>query len=136
MLLLVVLTGLILLGRGSGVQASSPAPPECLRRWNADAAALAAGSHNFRAHRYQQAEVLYLDDAGEPSRRGACAVVFASQTLDPERWAAARIYRQPRWLPLSSASDVTELRISELQVEAISGANATLAPGGELTPLP
>lgn len=134
LLLLAALVGALLLGRGSSRQTAAAAPPRCVSLWNEDRRALVYGYHSFHGHRYTEAEVLYLDRAGNEARRGGCAVVFPSATLDPEPFVAIKVYRGGRWRPLSQAGDVSEVRLSELQAEAVEGANVMLDPDGSLSP--
>lgn len=132
LLLLATLVGVMLLGRGSSGKTAAAAPPRCVSLWNEDHQALTYGSHSFHGHRYTEAEVLYLDRAGNPARQGDCAVVFPSATLDPEPFVAIKVYRSGGWRPLSRMKGVSEVRLAELQVEAVEGANVMLGPDGTL----
>ncbi len=134
LLLLAGLVAAMLLGRGSSGQTATAPPPRCVSLWNEDRRALVYGSHSFHEHRYTEAEVLYLDQAGNEARRGSCAVVFPSATLDPEPFVAIKVYRGGRWRPLSQARGVSEVRLAELQAEAVEGANVMLGPDGALSP--
>jgi hypothetical protein len=132
LLLLATLVGVMLLGRGSSGKTAAAAPPRCVSLWNEDRQALTYGYHSFHGHRYTEAEVLYLDQGGHPARQGDCAVVFPSATLDPEPFVAIKIHRSGRWQSLSGMRGVSEVRLAELQVEAVEGANVVLGPGGAL----
>jgi hypothetical protein len=138
--LLAVIVAAILITRAAGGDQQSqarPAPPECLRAWNSDPAALSFGRHNYRndAHRYDSALVTYLDNAAQVAgpKKGGCAVVFASPALDPEPFAAGEVLRGGAWLPISALNGVDLLRVAELQATAAAGPNATLASDGRLT---
>jgi len=135
LLLLAVLVGALLLGGSSSGGTAVAPPPQCVSLWNENRRALVYGYHSFHSHRYTKAEVVRLDWAGNASRRGSCAVVFPSATLDPERRAAVKVYREGQWLALSKAGGVNAVRLAELQVEAVDGANVTLGPDGTLDPL-
>ena len=135
-MLLAALIGVLLIGRGQAERRTvTAAPRRCVSLWNGSSQALSDGYHNFHGHGYEEAEVVYLDGAGDPAPRGSCAVVFPSATLDPERAAAAKVYRHGRWEPLSAVAGVDSVRLSELQVEAVEGVNAYLRPDGTLDPI-
>lgn len=135
LLLLAVLVGVVLAASGSSGRHIRAAPALCVSRWNEDPRALASGYHNFHSHRYAQAEVVRLGRSGNPSHRGVCAVVFPSANLDPERFAAVKVYLRGQWKALSATGGVSEVRLAELQVEAVTGANAALRADGSLHPL-
>lgn len=132
LLALATVVGVVLVGGGSSGLKASAAPAGCVSLWNKDTKALVYGYHSFHGHNYRQAEVLYLDRDGSVADRGDCAVVFPSASLDPEPFVAAKVYRGGRWLSLSEVSQVSAVRVAELQVEAVKGANATLRPDGAL----
>jgi hypothetical protein len=128
---------------GSGAEA----PGECLDAWNGDEVAVGTGSHSAGVHGYESAWVLYMSEEGEPASAedGACAVVFASPTLDVEPEFAVTIETEKGWLPLYASrnvpaarryfggqSPVSRARIGELQEEALTATNAALLPDGTL----
>ncbi len=124
----------MLLSAGGSSSGTEPAPRRCVSLWNASKRGLIDGYHNFHTHGYREAEVFHLGSKGGKARRGACAVAFPSATLDPERVAAVKVQRAGRWRPLGESDGVSELRLSELQAEAIEGANVALGPDGTLKP--
>lgn len=131
LLLLAIVVG-VALGRGSSGRKAVAASAQCVSLWNSDPTALAYGLHNFQGHGYTRAEVVRIDRSGNPARRGSCAVAFPSASLDPEPIAAAAVYRQGRWLPLGKLNEVSDVRLAELQVEAVEGANVMLRSDGSL----
>lgn len=133
-LALATLVGVVALASSSSEPPVAAAPPRCVSLWNSDTKALIVGYHAYHSHSYQEAQVVRLTDAGEPDRSGSCSVVFPSATLDSEPGAAAKAYRAGRWAPLSQGGQVSAVRLSELQVEALERANATLGPDGTLAP--
>lgn len=133
-----LVAAVLVLSGGSGGSDVADAPAECLENWNADESARNFGVHNALVHGYSQAQVLTLtsDDGKavpEDDPQATCTVVFASNTLDPERAAAGQIYLNGEWQALSDLLD-TE-RLSALQGEAVAAANATLTETGELESL-
>lgn len=131
---LITLVAVVLVAAKSAGGEAHPAPARCVDLWNSSTQALIDGYHNYHSHSYSQAEVLHLTRSGEPTRHGDCAVIFPSATLDPENSAAVKVYRTGRWMPLSKFNEVSSVRLSELQVEAIDGANVALRPDGTLEP--
>ncbi len=113
------------------------APPRCLRSWNADQAALAYGRHNFSFHLYEGALVTFLDSGGEEvdAGEGLCAVIFPSQVLDPEPFAAGQVLQGRNWVAISSLDGVSLARLAELQAIAAGAPNTTLDVQGVLVPL-
>jgi|GEM_PF-3176036 len=134
-ILLATLVGAVVLLGGSSSSKARAAPARCLSLWNGDPRARALGSHNFSGHGYELTEVTYVDGAGDPSPRGSCAVVFASPSLDPEPFVAARAYRAGRWVSLRAFAGLTDLRLAELQSAAREDANAVLRSDGTLAPI-
>jgi hypothetical protein len=136
-LLLVALVAavLALTGGETAEHEFTVAPPRCIEGWNGNGPALVAGQHQFSVHNYQEVEVLTLtpDGSAAVAQGGACAVVFASASLDLEPEAAAMIQRPPAWLPLSDF--VPPERLAELQSAARSSYTGRLAPDGSITPL-
>ena len=114
------------------------APPRCVEAWNADEAARAYGRHNFSFHLYEGALVTFLSRGGDPvgdGEGGLCAVIFPSQALDPEPFAAGQVLDRDAWTPISSLAGIELDRVAELQVTAAEAPNTTLDAEGELTPL-
>ena len=113
------------------------APSDCVSAWNDDTYAVTLGRHQTSIHGYIDVEVGMLrPDGTDPAtgERGAlCVVIFAAGTLDPEISAAAQMYRDGSWRPLSDSAS-TE-RLTELQARASGGFNAQLTPGGTIDPL-
>jgi hypothetical protein len=136
--LLAAIVAIVALTGGSGdaeERATGPPPERCVRAWNADQAALAYGRHNFNFHDYEGALVTYLDDAAReiaPGEGGRCAVVFPSQVLDAEPFAAGQVLDGRRWAPISQLPGVELTVVAELQVTAASAPNAALEDSGEL----
>ena len=139
MLGLGVLVGGILVLGGGDDSAAKPAPEECVELWNSDEKALRTGAHNSAAHSYTRVQVAYADDQAESSSTdpvdgGGCIVVFAAQALDPEPVAAAEIYLDGTWTPMSTLLP-DFARLAELQSDALAGANAELATDGRVSAL-
>jgi hypothetical protein len=137
--ILVAAIAVVAIGSGgsSDDTQAAEAPPECIRDWNQDPAALNAGSHNSVSHAYLEVQVARLEaDGSEPAEAedGLCAVVFARTSLDPEPVAAAMVLRRGVWIPLSSQEGVSPERLAELQSSAFELANADLETDGSLTP--
>ncbi len=125
----------------SGGESEEPvvaAPARCVAAWNSDEAARAYGRHNFNFHRYEGALVTFLSSAGErvgEGEGGLCGVIFPSQALDSEPFAAGQVLDGGAWAPISSLGGVELDRVAELQVTAAGAPNTTLDAQGELTPL-
>lgn len=137
-ILLATLVGAVVLLGGSSSSSSyeaRAAPARCLSLWNEDPRARAFGAHNSSGHGYELTQVTYVDGAGAPAPSGSCAVVFAAASLDPEPFAAARAYRRGRWISLRAATDMTDLRLAELQNAAREDANTILRSDGTLAPI-
>jgi hypothetical protein len=111
----------------------------CIKAWNADEAALAYGRHNFTFHLYEGALVTHLDADGDEVDAGApgalCAVIFPSEALDAEPFAAGQVLRGGNWMPISSLDRVQLTRVAELQVLAAGQPNTTLDVEGALAAL-
>jgi hypothetical protein len=123
---------------GGGDEQAAAAPPECVRAWNSDPAAVAFGRHNYTSHGYQGALVTYLsEDAQEvdSAELGLCAVIFPAQALDSEPVAAGEVLKAGSWTPISELQGVELSRVGELQVMAAGAPNTRLADTGELTEL-
>jgi hypothetical protein len=136
--LLIVIVAVAALGSGGGDdEGSASAPPECVRAWNADPAAVEFGRHNYTSHGYSGALVTYLTERAEEADAadGLCAVIFPAQALDPEPIAAGEVLRADSWIPLSELEGVELSRVGELQVLAAGSPNASLSDSGELTEL-
>ena len=132
---------LIVIGSGGGDEEASTAaaPAECLRDWKKDVVAREAGRHNRAFHRYEEAQVGYVDPAAgtgaaisAEAGAGSCAVVFPSGELDSEPQYAGFVLAGGRWQPLTDSLPETE--VGALQGAAIGAANATLTVDGELEP--
>ena len=83
-------------GGDSDERATVAAPARCIEAWNADQAARAYGRHNFSFHLYEGALVTFLSKTGEEvgeGEGGLCAVIFPSQALDPEPFAAGQVLK-------------------------------------------
>ena len=114
------------------------APERCVDAWNRDQAALAYGRHNFSFHLYEGALVTYLTKTGEEvveGEGGLCAVIFPSQALDPEPFAAGQVLEGKLWFPISELDQMELSRLAELQVLAAGSPNTTLDVQGVLAPL-
>ncbi len=114
------------------------ADSECIEAWNDDPSARAYGRHNFSFHLYKGALVTFLDDEGNEvgaGEGGLCAVVFPSEVLDAEPFAAGQVLENKRWAPISDLDRVTLTRVAELQVLAAGAPNTTLDVRGVLAPL-
>ena len=114
------------------------APQRCIEAWNRDQAALAYGRHNFSFHLYKGALVTYLTKTGQEvgaGEGGLCAVIFPSQALDPEPFAAGQVLRGKLWIPIAELDEMELSRLAELQVLAAGSPNTTLDVQGVLGPL-
>jgi hypothetical protein len=134
---LVALVAIVAVAGGGDKQTAS-APPECVRAWNADPAAVAFGRHNYTSHGYQGALVTYLTEDAEDvdsAEHGLCAVIFPAQALDSEPVAAGEVLKGGTWTPISELQGVELTRVGELQVMAAGAPNTRLADTGELTEL-
>jgi hypothetical protein len=138
-LLAAVVAVVLVVSGGSGVDHEfDPAPEACVDGWNGDRFAVTLGKHQSVGHNYINVQVLTLSgDYSEPVAEGepgaACAVIFASSSLDPEIAAAGSVRRRGRWEELSGFVDPSEL--AELQIEAQGAYNARLGSDGIITPL-
>jgi hypothetical protein len=138
---LVALVAAIILLSGRDEQAAQaavfPAPEECLDAWNDDPNAREFARHNATFHGYEGAQVGYMRPqpdghvSAEPAD-GACVVVFPRSELDPEAFAAGQVLAADRWATLDTL--LPPEAVARLQSEAIGGANARPAPGGQLLP--
>ncbi len=125
-------------GGDSDERATVAAPAHCVEAWNADQAARAYGRHNFSFHLYEGALVTFLSKTGEEvgeGEGGLCAVIFPSQALDPEPFAAGQALKGRSWLPISAFPGIDLARLAELQVIAAGSPNTTLDVQGELAAL-
>ena len=135
-LLLAAVVAVVVLSSTGGPN-PAPIPRGCLELWRGDSRALVYGRHDYLEHEYEIAQVQLLDLRGEPAgtkHGGRCAVVFAASQLDPESRFAGQRYTGTRWIPLSRISQITDLRLAELQAQAQSAANVILRPDGTLHP--
>ena len=136
--ILVAAVVVIVLGGSDGDRPEPPPPPtECIEGWNADKRAVAFGNHNSVSHAYLEVQVTRLTRRGaepESPEEGACAVIFARTSLDPEPGAAAQVQRPDgSWTPLSEQPGVDQRALAKLQSEAVALANADLEADGTLT---
>ena len=126
-------------GGDSEERAGVAASEECIEAWNRDQAARAYGRHNFSFHMYDGALVTYLTENGEevesPASGALCAVIFPSQALDPEPFAAGQVLRGKLWIPISELEGMELSRLAELQVLAAGSPNTRLDVQGVVTPL-
>lgn len=137
-LIAIVVVVAVASGGGSDSREPVAADPECIEAWNDDPSARAYGRHNFSFHLYKGALVTFLDDAGEevgPDEGGMCAVVFPSEVLDAEPFAAGQVLEGKRWSAISDLDEVALTRVAELQVLAAGSPNTTLDIQGVLAPL-
>lgn len=114
------------------------APKRCVEAWNSDEAARAYGRHNFSFHLYKGALVTFLSRAGEQVEEGdggLCAVIFPSEALDPEPFAAGQVLEGRSWTPISGLSGIELTTVAELQVLAAGSPNTTLSIRGVLAPV-
>jgi hypothetical protein len=82
--------------------------------------------------------VTYLSREGEevgPGEGGLCAVIFPSESLDPEPVAAGQVHEKRLWYPISELEEIELTRVAELQAQAAQGPNTTLDREGVLAPL-
>lgn len=135
-LALILLVVVVIASSGGGDESESfVAAPECIDAWNENASATAYGRHNFNFHLYTGALVTFLtDDAAQVGKGegGRCAVIFPSQALDPEPFAAGQILQGKKWLSLSSLDGVALTRVAELQAEAAATQNTAIETTGRL----
>jgi hypothetical protein len=132
--LLLAIVAIVVLAGGGG-EASAEAPPECVRAWNTDPAAVAFGRHNYSGHGYEGALVTYLSEEAEEvdgAELGSCAVIFPARALDPEPIAAGEVLEGGSWTPVSRLEGVELARVAELQVLAAGSPNTRLADTGHL----
>jgi hypothetical protein len=125
-------------GGGSDGRDVAAAPERCVDAWNRDQAAVAYGRHNFSFHLYEGALVTYLTKTGEEvgeGEGGLCAVIFPSQALDPEPFAAGQVLDGKLWFPISELDQMELSRLAELQVLAAGSPNTTLDVRGVLARL-
>jgi hypothetical protein len=133
--LLMAIVAIVVLAGGGGGEASAEAPPECVRAWNSDPAAVAFGRHNYSGHGYEGALVNYLSEEAEEvdgAELGSCAVIFPAEALDPEPIAAGEVLEGRSWTPISRLEGVELTRVAELQVLAAGAPNTRLADTGHL----
>src|SRR5687767_10697455 len=96
-LLAIAVIVLVVLSGGGEDHKFTAAPSRCLDGWNEDETAPSKlGIHQYDAHGYNYVQVLTLSSDGsapvpESEPTAVCAVLFASNTLDPEAVAAALI---------------------------------------------
>jgi hypothetical protein len=139
-IVLTVIVVVVAVGSGGGSDDREPvaAPAPCIKAWNEDAAARSYGRHNFSFHLYTGALVTYLSREGEEVGEGGgglCAVIFPSEALDPEPFAAGQVHEKRLWFPISELEGVELTRVAELQAQAAEGPNTTLDRQGVLAPL-
>lgn len=115
---------------------SVAASAACIRAWNGDPAATSYGRHNFNFHRYTGALVTRLTAQAEEvaeGEGGTCAVIFPSEVLDSEPFAAGQVLRRDGWRPITSLDGIELARVGELQADAAQAPNTTLDTAGRLT---
>lgn len=137
-LLAILIVVVVLLAGPDEEEVASAPPAECLRAWNRDEDALAFSRHNATFHKYESAQVGYMEpgsSATVSSERegGACVVVFPRASLDPEPVAAGQLLQGGRWAPLDGLMPLGV--VARVQSEAFEGANARPTPEGRLEPL-
>lgn len=138
-LIAIVVVVAVASGGGSDSREPVAADPECIEAWNDDPSARAYGRHNFSFHLYKGALVTFLTPDGEEvgaDAGGMCAVVFPSEVLDAEPFAAGQVLEGKRWSPISDLEGVALTRVAELQVLAAGTPNSTLSVEGVLADLP
>ena len=109
----------------------------CVQDWNDDEAALAYGRHNFNFHDYEAARVIHINVPAGTQFGGdtnPCAVIFPSETLDPEPEAAGMTFLGGTWMTLSSVG-FDDIERAELQAEAAAAPNAAIDTQGRLSEL-
>jgi hypothetical protein len=129
---------IVALSGGDDGPETAPLDAACVAGWNDDEAALAYGRHNFNFHDYEAARVVHLEvPAGAElgGERNPCAVVFPSETLDPEPEAAGMAFLGGTWITLSSVG-FDDIKRAELQAEAAVAPNAAIDRQGRLSELP
>jgi len=137
----IVLAGIVAvvaLGSGDDEQAVAAASPRCLEAWSSDEAAKAYGRHNFNFHLYTGALVTFLSrDGAEVGEDvdGLCAVIFPSEALDTEPFAAGQALEGRTWVPISQIEGIELTRVAELQALAAQSPNTSLDTSGVLTAL-
>ena len=127
----------VALSGGDGGPGAPPLDAACVEDWNDDEAALAYGRHNFNFHDYEAVRVVHLEvpaGAEVGGERNPCAVLFPSETLDPEPEAAGMAFLGGTWITLSSVG-FDEIRRAELQAEAADAPNAAIDRQGSLSEL-
>jgi hypothetical protein len=131
------IVAVLALGGGDEERSSSTAASAtCIRTWNTDPAATSYGRHNFNFHSYTGALVTYLTEQAEEvgeGEGGICAVIFPSEVLDTEPFAAGQVLRKGKWLPITSLESIELTRVGELQAQAAQEANTILDTAGRLT---
>ena len=133
----VALVLVVTLGGSDRKDPPEVAEAECVDDWNADAQAVAFGSHLYGGHGYTDVQVTRLAGDGGPlpaNRGGSCAIAFASGTPDPEPEAAAQLFDGHAWKAVSSLGRGAPARLASLQAAAVAGANATLQADGRIVP--
>ncbi len=134
---LAAVVAVIVLTGGSGDEASTAAPAQCIEAWNADPEALAYGQHNYGTHGYDRVQVTRLTEAAEvpaEGEEGLCAVIFGALELDTEPVAAGEMRIDGAWQPISLRPGVELTRVAELQAIAVGEANSSLSGEGRLVP--
>jgi hypothetical protein len=134
---LAAVVAVVALAGGDSGPEEEPLELACVEAWNDDEAALAYGRHNFNFHDYEAARVIRLSVPGAARLGGEetpCAVIFPSETLDPEPEAAGMAFVGRAWTVLSSLG-FDEIRRAELQAEAAAAPNAAIDRQGRLSEL-
>jgi hypothetical protein len=137
-LVAIVIVVSVVSGGDADERATVAAPERCVDSWNADQAARSYGRHNFSFHLYEGALVTYLTETGEEvgaGEGGLCSVIFPSQALDPEPFAAGQVLKGKFWSPISGLEGIELSTVAELQVLAAGSPNTSLDAQGELAAL-
>jgi hypothetical protein len=134
---LAAVVAVVLLAGGDDDLDEAPLELACVQAWNDDEAALAYGRHNFNFHDYDAARVIRLSVPAATQlggERTPCAVIFPSETLDPEPEAAGMAFLDGTWITLSSVG-FDDLKRAELQAKAADAPNAAIDEQGRLSGL-
>jgi hypothetical protein len=134
---LAAVVAVVALSGGEGGTGAADLDLACVQDWNGDEAALAYGRHNFNFHDYEAARVIHMSvprGAELGGEQSPCAVIFPSETLDPEPEAAGMVFLGGAWTTLSSVG-FDEIRRAELQAEAADAPNAAIDRQGKLSEL-
>lgn len=129
-------------GSSEDPSSEEPGTPsgECIDHWNENPLAIRVGRHSYGGqHEYRSVQVLAgtQRSAGDQANPASysCTVVFPRPTPDPEPEAAVQVFIKPTWTSMFGRPGVRPEDLSELQREAVSGANARLNPDGSIARL-